>query len=163
MADLNRKIIFDLPEIELLAKINNWKMNTCGFPPESKMYLWIKESRCRSSQLPAKLVLLNKMTRILKRNISEMDDQAVPIFLQMKTLVWVCCSSFGSLQWVTPSSQLLPAGSFTGSKSLNLRGSHLWRWFLTQAMWRKRCLSLRKLSALLLMWHLGKEDGKIEA
>lgn len=107
MADLNRKAIFDLAEIELLAKINNWKMNTCGIPPENKIDLWIKESQCRRSQLLPKLIILSKMLRILKRDICqeyvikmELNDQVSLMFLWIPTFYCALChSSFHVISW----------------------------------------------------------------
>lgn len=100
MADLNRKAIFDLAEIELLAKINNWKMNMCGIPPENKIDLWIKESQCRRSQLLPKLMILSKMLRILKRDICqeyiikmELNDQISLILLWIPTFYCALCYS----------------------------------------------------------------------
>lgn len=55
MADLNsKKTTFDLAEIEPLAEINDWKMNTCGTPPEDKTRLRIKESQCWKKPTPHK-------------------------------------------------------------------------------------------------------------
>lgn len=102
MADLNSKTTFDLAEIELLAEINDWKMNTCGIPPENKTQLWIKESQCRRSQLPTKLVFLNQIIGILKRGMTRLCQS---FFLQKILHPVLFAPQFGlwvNLEWGSP-------------------------------------------------------------
>lgn len=161
MADLNSKTTFDLAEIELLAEINDWKMNTCGIPPENKTQLWIKESQCRRSQLPTKLVFLNQIIGILKRGMTRLCQS---FFFYRKFSILCCLLLSLGCGWIWSGAAL--AASIWAApecwKIWNERHQiHLWRLrrgggsglspqtFPTSSAW-------------IQSWCLSEENGKIK-